>query len=186
MRLIPLMFCLLFVTGTGQAQDQEQEVLNLLNEVRTNPKRFIKTRVTPYLESKSLTGNRFAKSLIQDLNKAKPVRALQSSPALVDAARFHAKDMGTTGSTGHESSDGTPFHIRVRNQSKAGGMIAENCAYGQTSALEIVMELLIDDGIESLGHRKNILEPKYQWIGIAIELHKTYRTNCVMDFAERF
>jgi uncharacterized protein YkwD len=48
------------------------------------------------------------------------------------------------------------------------------------------MQLLIDDGIESLGHRKNILEPKYQWIGIAIEPHKTYRTNCVMDFAERF
>jgi len=93
---------------------------------------------------------------------------------------------GKTGSIGHSSSDGTPFSQRVRKKAKAAGMIAENCDYGNQTALDSVIGLLIDDGIESLGHRKNILEPKFQWIGIAIEPHKKYGTNCVMDFAELF
>jgi uncharacterized protein YkwD len=168
------------------AQDQEKEVLELLNAVRTNPKKFAEMHALPYIKENGLEKNRYAKSLLQDLKQTKPMGALQVADALTKVARYHAKDMGTTGSIGHESTDGTPFHIRVRTQSKAMGLIAENCAYGQTSALDFVMQLLIDDGIESLGHRKNILEPKYQWIGIAIEPHKTYRTNCVMDFAERF
>ncbi|HCZ35462.1 MAG TPA: hypothetical protein DHV26_05990 [Cytophagales bacterium] len=176
----------LLATVSLLAQDQEQEVFALLNAVRTDPQKFSDTYVLPYIKENGLEKNRYAKSLLQDLKQTKPMGALQVADALTKVARYHAKDMGTTGSIGHESTDGTPFHIRVRTQSKAQGMIAENCAYGQTSALDFVMQLLIDDGIESLGHRKNILEPKYQWIGIAIEPHKTYRTNCVMDFAERF
>lgn len=181
-----ILFLHLLVVISSVAQDQEQEVLELLNAVRTNPKKFSDTYALPYIKENGLEKNRYAKSLLQDLKQTKAMGALQVAPALTDIARYHAKDMGTTGKTGHESTDGTPFHIRVRTQSKAQGMIAENCAYGQTSALDFVMQLLIDDGIESLGHRKNILEPKYQWIGIAIEPHKTYRTNCVMDFAEKF
>lgn len=176
----------LFGTAASFAQDQEKEILELLNSVRTNPKKFAQTHAQPYIKENGLEKNRYAKSLLQDLMQTKAMGALQVAQALTDVARYHAKDMGNTGKTGHESTDGTAFHIRVRTQSKAQGMIAENCAYGQTSALDFVMQLLIDDGIESLGHRKNILEPKYQWIGIAIEPHKTYRTNCVMDFAERF
>lgn len=186
--MIKGLFFALFLLGTvvSSAQDQEKEVLELLNAVRTNPKKFSDTYALPYIKENGLEKNRYAKSLLQDLKQTKGMGALQQAPALTDAARYHAKDMGTTGKTGHESTDGTPFHIRVRTKSKAQGMIAENCAYGQTSALDFVMQLLIDDGIESLGHRKNILEPTYKFVGIAIEPHQTYRTNCVMDFAERF
>lgn len=134
----------------------------------------------------NLTTNSYAKSLINDLRNTRKMGALKFSPALNKVARMHAKDMGKTGSIGHSSSDGTSFSERVRKQSKAGGMIAENCDYGNQTAIDSVIGLLIDDGIESLGHRKNILEPKFQWIGIAIEDHKTYRVNTVMDFAEHF
>ncbi len=181
-----ILFLSLFVALSSVAQNQEEEVLALLNAVRTSPQKFSNTYALPYIKEKGLEKNRYAKSLLQDLKQTKPMGALQVADALTKVARYHATDMGATGNTGHESTDGTPFHIRVRTHSKAMGMIAENCAYGQTSALDFVMQLLIDDGIESLGHRKNILEPKYQWVGIAIEPHKTYRTNCVMDFAERF
>jgi uncharacterized protein YkwD len=186
--MIKHLLLLIYLFGALElfAQNQEKEVLELLNAVRTDPKKFIDTHALPYIEANKFSKNRYAKSLVQDLKKTKPMAALQLSDGLTKTARNHAKDMGTTGKTGHESPDGTPFHIRVRKQSKAQGMIAENCAYGQTSALDFVMQLLIDDGIESLGHRKNILEPTYKWVGIAIEPHKAYRTNCVMDFAERF
>jgi uncharacterized protein YkwD len=181
-----ILSCYLLTFTSSVAQDQEQEVLALLNAARTNPQKFSETYALPYIKENKLEKNRYAKSLLQDLKQTKPMGALQLANALTKVARAHANDMGTSGNTGHESTDGSPFHVRVRTQSKALGMIAENCAYGQTNALDFVMQLLIDDGIESLGHRKNILEPKYRWVGIAIEPHKTYRTNCVMDFAEKF
>ncbi len=171
---------------SAQTKEEEEEVLKLLNSVRTDPQGFITNYLNPYLKENNLTTNSDAKSLIDDLKKTKKMGALQFSPALNKVARMHAKDMGKTGSIGHSSSDGTSFSDRVRKESKAGGMIAENCDYGNETAIDSVIGLLIDDGIESLGHRKNILEPKYQWIGIAIEPHKKYTVNCVMDFAEKF
>jgi uncharacterized protein YkwD len=184
--MLRIVILLLFISATGYAQSREEEVLKILNAVRTDPQDFIKTQLTPYLKENNLTNNRYVKSLVSDLKKTKKMNALKMSTALSDVAKLHALDMGRLGKIGHSSSDGTSFADRVRTKAKAGGMIAENCDYGHDSALDIVMALLIDDGIESLGHRKNILESKYQWVGIAIEDHKTYRVNTVMDFAERF
>lgn len=182
-----LLFLILVLSAHfSPAQTPEQEVLVLLNEVRTDPQKFLKTRVESYLAEKNLTRNSFARSLVKELKATKAMGGLQMARALTEVARLHAQDMGRKGLTGHDSSDGTPFAIRVRNYSKAKGMIAENCSYGYNQALDIVMSLLIDDGIPSLGHRKNILEPKYKWVGIALEPHQGYGDNCVMDFAESF
>lgn len=186
-----ILFCgliasMLMVAKPGMAQNLEDEVLILLNLVRTNPKGFIKSHLNDYLQSNNMTQNSYAKSLIEDLKKTEKMSALQFSDPLTKIARMHAVDMGKSGKVGHTSSDGTPFSDRLRNKAKAKGTIAENCDYGNEEPLDIVMSLLIDDGIKSLGHRKNILEPSFNWIGIAIEDHKIYRVNCVMDFAERF
>ncbi len=184
LRIVTILF--LFLSTTVHAQSREEEVLKIMNDVRTDPQDFIKTYLTPYLKENNLTNNRYAKSLVSDLKKTKKMGSLKMSVPLSEVAKMHALDMGRLGEVGHSSSDGTSFAERVRNKAKAGGMIAENCDYGHETALDIVMALLIDDGIESLGHRKNILEPKFQWVGIAIEDHKTYRVNTVMDFAEKF
>jgi hypothetical protein len=44
----------------------------------------------------------------------------------------------------------------------------------------MVMALLIDDGIPSRGHRKNILNPSYGLIGVAAGQHPEYRIVCVI------
>jgi len=153
-----------------------------MNEVRTDPQGFLNGRLLPYLKEHELENNSYSKSLVSELKVAKPVNALQSSSVLEKLAKGHAVDMGEKGKVGHNSSNGTTFVNRLRKKIKTG-MIAENCDYGNTEPLDIVMSLLIDDGITSLGHRKNILHPTLQYVGIAVEKHKTYRVNCVMDFA---
>ncbi len=187
--LVAIRFCCLFVALLPlrlQAQTKTDEVLRLLNEVRTQPQLFLNNRLTPYLEQNGLQENPFAKSLIEDLKNRKPVDSLKLSPALNIVAKLHAADMGTKNKVGHNSSDGTTFDKRLRLRAKAKGAIAENCDYGNAKPIDIVMSLLIDDGIESLGHRKNILEARLHFVGIAIEPHKKYGVNCVMDFAEGF
>jgi len=153
-----------------------------MNEVRTEPQVFLQARLFPFVKENGLENNTYAKTLIEELKTAKPKNPLQSSQVLEKLARGHALDMGEKGKVGHTSSNGTSFETRLRKKIKTG-MIAENCDYGNSEPLEIVMALLIDDGITSLGHRKNILHPSLKYVGIAIEKHKTYGTNCVMDFA---
>jgi len=60
--------------------------------------------------------------------------------------------------------------------------VGENIYYGEFTAEEIVLQLLIDEGIEDLGHRKNILNPRFNSIGVSIKPHKSYVYNCVMSF----
>ena len=172
----------LWVVSSEFVYAQTEEVLKIMNEVRTDPQGFLNGRLLPYLKEHELEDNSYAKSLVSELKVAKPVNALQSSSVLEKLAKGHAVDMGEKGKVGHNSSNGTTFVNRLRKRIKTG-MIAENCDYGNTEPLDIVMSLLIDDGITSLGHRKNILHPTLQYVGIAVEKHKTYRVNCVMDFA---
>lgn len=187
--LFAISFCCLHLVMLPlglQAQSKIDEVLALLNEVRTQPQLFLDNRLTPYLEQNGLQENTYAKSLVEDLKTRKPADSLNLSPALNAVAKLHAVDMGTKNKVGHNSTDGTTFDKRLRLRAKAKGAVAENCDYGNAKPLDIVMSLLIDDGIENLGHRKNILEPRLRFVGIAIEPHKKYGMNCVMDFAEKF
>jgi len=177
-----LLFVGLSLFGHLHLMAQPEEVLKLMNEVRTTPQVFLQMRLLPYVKEKEMESNTYAQSLIEELKVAKPKNPLQSSPVLTKLAQGHALDMGQKGKVGHTSSNGMTFENRVRKKIKTG-MVAENCDYGNAEPVDIVMSLLIDDGITSLGHRKNILHPSLNFVGIAIEKHKTYRINCVMDFA---
>jgi uncharacterized protein YkwD len=37
---------------------------------------------------------------------------------------------------------------------------------GRNHALQTIMGLIIDDGVENRGHRTNIFNPKYNYVGI--------------------
>ena len=48
----------------------------------------------------------------------------------------------------------------------------ENCAYGGKDGKAHIDQLIIDDGVSSRGHRKNIYNPNFSMVGIAIGPHK--------------
>lgn len=163
--------------------DNEKKVVFFMNLARLDGKLFCETYLDKYVDENGLDKNNdYIKSLYKDLKKCKDLPMLKPTKNLTKAARFHAKDMGKLGKTGHNSSDGTSFSNRLKKYVKAT-TIGENCQYGYNDPLAIVMDLLIDEGIVSLGHRKNILNPEYLFIGTAIEDHTDYKWNCVQDFA---
>jgi uncharacterized protein YkwD len=164
----------------------ERDVVTLMNMARFNGALFASTFLNYYLEDKnlSLRNSKYVKSLIVDLNKTKGKAPFKVSRELYECASKHAIDMGKKGKTGHDSSKGESFSERMKkcvNDNVA--MRGENCSYGMDTPIGIIMQLLIDENVSSLGHRKNILEEPFNTVGVAIEPHKKYGTNCVMDFA---
>ena len=62
----------------------------------------------------------------------------------------------------------------------------ENIAFGPDEAREVVMQLIIDDGVASRGHRVNIYKKDFKVVGISTGAHKKYGRMCTMDFAGGF
>ena len=162
---------------------EEKRVVYLTNLARLDGALFAKTYLAKHIQSKNLNKSNDAISgLIEDLNKTKLDAVLTPTPKLSKASKFHAKDSGEAGYVGHDSTDGTPFSKRLRGYGIKGA-IAENCSYGYQKAEEILMQLLIDENVPSRGHRKNILNPSYKYLGVAIHKHTKWSFTCVQDFS---
>ena len=114
----------------------------------------------------------------------KPMQALYPSLGLSKAAKILAKDQAETGEIGHTASDGSSPFDRMNRFGKMGLLLLlKNVSYGYNTARAIVVQLLIDSGVPSRGHRNNILSPTFKRIGVATGSHKEYSYLCVMDFA---
>lgn len=155
----------------------EKSVIFYLNVLRSDPKFFLENYLKPYLDS-TKENDPYTKTLIKTLENTEPMSLLKPQKDLSLIAKTHAIKCGKDSIVGHGN-----FKERFRSvNDKYNSYVAENCDYGNHSALQIVMELLIDEGIKDLGHRKNILNPRYKNVGISIQPHKRYKQNCVMDF----
>ncbi|MGN0187818.1 MAG: CAP domain-containing protein [Paludibacteraceae bacterium] len=165
--------------------EQEKQVIFLCNLARMDGSLFAATYLAQHTPNDP--SNWYISSLYRDLQTVKNRQLLYPDKRLYATAAYHAADMGRTGRTGHTSSDGTSFADRVYGGlGERNTYIAENCSYGYNNdvAINIVIQLLVDQNTSSLGHRKNILNPDLNAIGVAIAPHKTYKFNCVMDFAK--
>lgn len=161
--------------------EQEREVIFLCNLARMDGALFASTYLAQHTPNDP--SNWYIASLYSDLQTVRNQTLLYPSEQLHKTAAYHALDMGRTGQTGHTSSDGTLCKDRIYAVVSTT-YTAENCSYGFDDALNIVMQLLIDENVPSLGHRKNILNNNLNAVGVAIAPHTVYRYNCVMDFAK--
>lgn len=175
----------------------EAAVVEEVNLVRSDPARYARTCLVPlrsYYRGRLLCypgkipvatteGVAALDECIRVLQRSRPVATLSPSGGLSKAARDHALDQGRTGKTGHEGSDGSSMLERIERYGTWEGAAGENISYGFTDAREIVAALLIDDGVPSRGHRRNLLEGRFTRVGVGTGPHRVYRGMCVIDFA---
>jgi len=163
--------------------EQEKQVAFVINLLRVDPMRFMNEVLIPFVDDQQIPKEKAYKSLLRELRKTEPLPLLEQHPVLYDAAKFHAKDMGRSGKTGHRSSKGKSFEKRMSPLLDTFASVGENCHYGSNDALLVVIDLLIDRGIPGYGHRKNLLQADFVFIGISMAPHKKYEVNCVQEFA---
>lgn len=153
----------------------EKEVVYILNLVRQYPQLFAQTVLKTYPDEGGGSGLRqsaYYKSLMATLEKMQPQKILKPDLIAYASANCHATSSGKNGYTGHQRQ--TEECKSVKN------FMGECCDYGNHHPLDIVLRLLIDEGISSLGHR-TILLGSYSAIGVSIMPHKEYGSNTVID-----
>jgi uncharacterized protein YkwD len=123
---------------------------------------------------------------IADLKAARPAVPLTDTIGLGYAARDYVAQQGPTGQFGHKGTDGSNSFQRISRHGHSGGLSGEVIDYGWTDAENIVIDLLIDDGVADRGHRKNVLHPLYAQAGVACGPHARYGTMCVVEMAEQY
>lgn len=140
---------------------------------------------------------------IEFLKTCPSVDPIKYSPLLEKAALDHVRDIYSNSVSGHEvrlgslsvqiavchnhffpqGSDGSSMVSRVERYAAWSGSIAENIDMGNSDATDIVIALIVDDGVPTRGHRNNIFDPSLHYGGSALGPHPEYDNVCVIDFA---
>ena len=162
--------------------EEEQAVIDEINFARTKPKEYVTYRLSPSVLDVSKKSESYIAALdevVDRMNRmTSPLPELTQADGLNKCAAEWIKISGPVGYIGHEKTISTRFKKYCSYVS-----FGENCSYGYPTAKEIVIALLVDDGVEDRGHRNNILSSAYKNVGAAIGSHKKYGTMCCIDFA---
>lgn len=147
----------------------EKMTLYWLNVARLDPKGFCRRFVLPAYRRDS--SNAYLASLVDYMMRMQPRNALLPDQVQYNNAACHARSSGSRGYVGH---------TRQTAECKTA-YYGECCAYGNSDPLRIVLQLLIDEGVPSLGHRYICLG-RYDVVGIATAPHTGYGSNTVLNF----
>lgn len=187
------------LTEADFCSELEASVLHELNLARTDPHKyasFIEDTLRYYQGSllcypneirlQTNEGTRAVREAVSFLQRQTPLKPLALSRGMTYAAKDHVKDQSKSGATGHNGRDRSSPFDRISRYGKWDKTAGENIDYGNNIARRIVMSLIIDDGVSSRGHRKNIFNSQYCVVGIGCGTHAAYRYMCVMDFAGKY
>lgn len=134
-------------------------------------------------------GKAAVEEAIAYLEKLEPLGPVgeASEPGLGVAAEDHVSDIGFTGAVSHNSSDGTNGAQRVGRYGSFRSF-GECLWYGSdlADARCMVLDLIVDDGVESRGHRNCVYNHVFDTVGCAYGPHATFGRVSAMEFAMRW
>jgi uncharacterized protein YkwD len=184
----------------------EKDVILEMNKVRADPEKYAELYIKPMLQytwggpfganaylapgetvyTITEEGRSGIQSCITDLSRRRSMAPLFPARGLSLAAKDHANDTGPKGITGHTGSDRSSMAQRINRYGKWGGGAGENISYGSNTGRDIVVQLLIDDGVSNRGHRNNILNTNFKYAGCAVGSHSGFTYLCVIDYANEY
>ena len=182
-----LVFPLHFLKAKETAANAENEsisasaVIREINFARENPKLYA-TFVAESRPSHMIERGRAVDEAVRFLKKTGPLPPLTLSTGMSRAAADHCAEQ-IEGQLGHDGTGRSSPGERISRYGSWSATWGENISYSRKTAREVVLSLIIDDGVRSRGHRKNIFNSKFNYAGAAFGPHARYRTVCTIDFA---
>jgi hypothetical protein len=178
----------------------EFDVFQAVNQLRVDPAFYTRhlQQKLQYLEDGTNTfwlpgaahgvisaeGRAVYNETIAFLSTLVPAHPLGDAPvALTLAARDHAADIGSTGGRGHTGVQGASCGARIALYGQWRQRCSELIAYGETEALAVVLQWVVDDGVPDRSHRLALFEPSFTVGGIGCGHHAAWGTVCVLELA---
>ena len=192
------LLCCLTIAVPAHASPDEGEVWKEWQALRADPPGYAARleawlplfrgmeRVQPSGRILTQEGAAAVREAIAVLRALQPLPTILPSPGITLAARDHVADIGPRGATGHIGADGSTVGARLSRHGQWMGRASESISFGAGSARETILELLVDDGVPSRGHREMLLFPQTAMAGVACGAHRTYQSMCVLDLAGNF
>ena len=169
----------------------KKAVINETNRIRSNPKSYI-----PILESyiKYFDGNILEKpdtdtgietqegafayqEAINFLKSQKPIEPLIYDEEVSKASQELSDLMGKTGNT-----EDNNIEERISKYVDWDVAISENIDFGGFTGEDVIINLLVDDGVEDRSHRSNLFNTKIKYFGVGTSFHKEYDICTVIDY----
>ena len=182
---------LLATSPLARAGSLEDAVLEEVNFARTHPADYARE-----LRGEQVSGHRgrgwstladqdsdALDEAIDFLERQAPLPALRGDGRLAASAFDHASVQGPRGELGHGGPGGATFSQRLKREGVWAGLAAEAISYGYDSPRDVVRQLVIDSGVPSRGHRRDIFGRSYQVAGVSCARHALWGAMCVIDFA---
>ena len=178
----------------------ELEILNEMNLARMEPQKYAAfvEDFKKYYKGNQLTlpgktralvtvdGIAAVDEAVGFLRAATPLPPLAINRGMCQAAKDHANDLALKGVSGHRGSDGSSPNARLERYGNWEGVVGENIVYDVSTAREIVIGLIIDDGTANRGHRRNIFDPNHHVTGVSITDSSANGAKCVLTYAGGF
>ena len=177
-------------------EELEKEIFQLHNKLRQDPQNFIPKlkEYFKYFRNKiyhppgedpiqTYEGSEALEDAIQFLKTQKPVNPLEYNEYISAACKDHSSDIGEKGYTSHEGRDTKNISERLEKYCEWDGACSESIDLGFKSAENIIINLLIDDGVKDRYQRLNIFNPKFKYIGLAVSAHREYGICVVIGYA---
>ena len=180
----------------GVSEEYRRKLAEEHSNIRQNPQNYI-----PILEKnlKYFKGDVFKKpgqnvglqtqegpeavrECIEFLKNQSPMGGLTLDDELSKASQDHADDIGPNGICGHDGSDGSSMDDRISRYVKWERNIAENIDFGSETAQEVLLSLIVDDGVPTRGHRETIFNPELNFMGVGRREHTEYGVLTVIDY----
>ena len=172
----------------------KKEVIIETNRIRTNPKAYIPI-LERYLENfddniltrpdkneciETQEGPKAYKEAIEFLKNQKPINEIEFDEQASKVAEEYAKIL----SSGEEEKmdDETNIEERVEKYLDYDFAISECIDFGGSTGKEVIVNLLVDDGVKLRTHRENLFSNKFQYYGVAVATHPEYDFCTVIDY----
>ena len=174
----------------------EKQLFNLHNDLRENPQSYIQKlkENLKYFRQKifhppgedpiqTYEGTEAIDDAIQFLKTQKPVEKLEYNDGIAQACKDHVLDIGSKGLTTHEGSDELNITDRIEKYVEWDGAAAESIDFGFRLPENILLNLLIDDGVKDRYQRYNLFNNNFKYIGIGVGPHREYGICVVIGYA---
>lgn len=176
-------------------------ILKELNDLRANPGAFgqkLLDEIVPCFNGMTYTSKEGGERLTSEgaaavreagewlISHNEPAQALKSSFGLLKIAKELCSEQNACDSIGGFSCNGNGLNKRVEKYGSWSGKISECLFYHAVSPYDVIVQLVVDDGLKSRPNRARLLDPDFCIAGIWGSSHKIYGNVISIILAQKY